>query len=436
MVGAFAIVVIAAAFERLWLTRSSWFYLDDWPLIVQSGQASGFLKPYNGHFSPILLGAYRLQAVFFGFGTYLPLRVVGTLSLLAVPVAMFFALRRYHGEVAAVVVALAFVWFRGMTLEPAALNLYLSMAFAIGFAWALSRPSSSGGDLLVAVLLVLSLCSAGSGVAVATGGAVYVLVTRAPARRWLAVVLPSMAWAAWWLRYVGHTTMAAGNTPLDGLGAIARSVVGNLFGSFQALALGNRVLGALLLAIFLARSAAVLWDDDRDGSNILAWSAALIAWWIGLALSRGSGASAGAEFRYAYLAAGFIALTLLPTSRDAVHRRTSAAADSDAASPSPSHRWAATVGPVVVVLAVVAVLAVAAQGDLRTSSDRLAVAGCAARVTVALADQGPAVLPDDVPSPITMYLIRAGQIRQLTARYGRPFGTGRRATEVARTGCA
>ncbi|MGI8755187.1 MAG: hypothetical protein ACR2MB_04870 [Acidimicrobiales bacterium] len=428
----------ASVGQRLWLNRHSWFYLDDWPLALQASHVGNFVRPYNGHLSVVLLSIYRAQMELFGFRTYLPLRLAGALSLAAVPVAVFLAVRRGRSALVAALVALPLVWFRHMTLEPAALNHYLSAAFGGGCAWALSHRPSLRHDLLLGVLLALALCSADGGVAVAAACLVHAACTRAPWRRWVAVAVPTAMWALWWLHYSGRAKPPNTSDRL-GVGGVIRAVAANVVGSFHQLALGNRVVGVVLLAGFVAWGIAVIWRHGlAGGAGVLAWSTALVVWWMGLALSRGRRATPALEFRYAYLAATFILLAAVSSSGTGGGRRTRNLADGAQEGPRFGGRavparilrsvaWLETIpapASAVVVVVVAALLALAVQGDLQRSSHGLAQAACSARLTVATADQGPTVVPDDVEAPITMYFVRAGQIRALTARYGHPFPPG------------
>lgn len=426
---AFALLVVASVGERLWFTRHSWFYLDDWPLALRARHLGDFVDPYNGHLSVVLLGIYRSQMELFGFGSYLPLRVAGALSFAGVGVAVYLALRSRRGSVVAAVGALPLVWFRNMTLEPAALNHYLSVVGGVGCAYLLSRRSSRRVDLSLGVALAFSLAAAGSGVAVAAACFVHVACTRAPWRRWIAVALPTLCWGLWWLRYVGDPPLPGNATPADGLGDLARTVASNVVGSFQQLALGNRVVGVVLLVLFVARGAVLARQGLSGAAGFLAWSAALVTWWLGLALSRGTGAIPSQEFRYAFVAAGFIVIALVPagprteTARDPLHL---------------GSRWAARVPStvaVVIVLVVGAFLAVMVRGDVERSSHDLAQAGCVARLSVVMVDRVPPVVDGDAVMPITMYLLPASQVRTLTDAYGHPFGRTQSAVKAVEDDC-
>lgn len=415
----FFLLVTGSIVTRLWLTQSTWFYLDDWPLILQSSDSGELLEPYNGHLSLVLLAVYRFQAEVFGFKTYVPLRLLGALAMATVPVTMFFAARPLRGATRAALTALPLVWFNRMTLEPAALNLYLSIAGGIVCIMLLNRASSRRNDFALAASLSFSLACAGSGVAVAVACIAHITCSRTTARRSLAVVAPLTAWVIWWLVYVGKATPPNESSRLEGLGLL-RAVGSNVIGSFEQLALGFRVVGVALMAAYVVLGMSLLRGGLDRAANMAAGTAGLISWWFGLAFNRGSVASAALEFRYAYIAAAFILVATVPHIAPARHWKGLDLLDRS------------RVAVVVVLLAGVA-LASAVQGDLRTSSRWLRNHARSAQATVALADRGPSVVPDPVQSPLTMYLVTARQVRVMTAMYGKPYPTGHSADRLLAT---
>lgn len=400
----FALAVAGSLTARLWLTRSAWFYLDDWPLALQSRQVGHFFRPYNEHLTPVMLGIYRLQMELFGFRTYLPLQIAGALSMAGVAVAMFVAARRTVGPLVGALVALPMIWFNRMTLEPAVLDVYLALLGGIGCAYLLERPSTRGRDGWLAGFLTLSLCSAGPAVPVAVACLVHNACTQAPKRRWAAVVVPLAAWALWWMVTVRHAVPPNPSAELHG-GAAVRAVGRNLVGSFDQLAWGNHVIGRALLLLVVVRAVQLLRTGLVASAHLLAWGSALVAWWTGLALTRGSTAVAALEFRYAYVAGAFILLAVLPRTPWRW---------------PPLERGRSLAGATLVAAAAL-VYVVLAVPDLRASSRWLTSTGRATRATVALVDRGPAIVPDDVDGPLTTYLTPAGDMRALITRYGSPF---------------
>src|SRR5437870_12368894 len=53
---AFALLVVAAFAYSLRLTRSYFFFSDDWPLLKQGGSVGGWFRPYNDQLGVIIIG--------------------------------------------------------------------------------------------------------------------------------------------------------------------------------------------------------------------------------------------------------------------------------------------------------------------------------------------------------------------------------------------
>lgn len=136
---AFALLVMAAFAYSLHLTRSYFFFLDDWLLIKQGGSLGGWFRPYSDQMGLIIIGTWRVLAELFGF-TFTPFRVVGMVGLYAVPAAYFLTTRRQFGAVLAALLALPLVWYgRDISFIPAQLDHFLVLLGAIGCAAALNR---------------------------------------------------------------------------------------------------------------------------------------------------------------------------------------------------------------------------------------------------------------------------------------------------------
>ena len=81
--------------------------------------------------------------------------------------------------------------------------------------------------------------------------------------------------------------------------------------SFAGLAFGNVGLGTVLALAFVALLAWRLRRGPSACANELAWSAALVFWWAGLAISRTG--SLDDTFRYEFVGSAFVLLACLPT---------------------------------------------------------------------------------------------------------------------------
>jgi hypothetical protein len=374
---------------------------DDWGMVERGHSAADLLHPYNRHLAilPILLyrGLYELH----GLGASRAIQVVAVTSLVAVPAAGFALARRRVGPLPALAVGVALLWYPDAFVNRASFALYWSVLALIACAHLLAR-GQRGEDAWLAAALALALACSGVGVAGAAGCLVYVVLRRAPRRRLVAVAVPCGLWTVWWLLAPddGSATVRA---PIRTQVAF---VADGVRGSFEGLVFGAPALGVLLAAGFVALLAWRFARDRPAGLAQLAWTAALAAWWVGLAQSR---AQLGAPdtFRYQFVGSVFVLLAMLPE-----------VTPSWARGPRP-----ATV-PAVASLAFVALAAATSAGDLPGSTRHLRFDSDRVRQQLIVANLGPEAMPDDVELQLgTFRRLPAGRYRELTAAMGVPPGT-------------
>ena len=401
---------MASAAYFLRITRASWFYADEWAMAVQVMRTQDVFDPYNGHLSITILGLYRGLLELFGFATHLPYRIAGIVSFVAVPVAMFVVARRRVGAPIAAIMGLLLLWFRDISLEPGGLNHSLALLGAIVCGHGLvGRGRRSDG--LVAAGLSFALCSAGGGVAVAVAAMVHSLCARATRGRWLAVLLPSAAWLVWWLVLVPPDSEEVQELR-PGVLELAEDAVRHAAASFRYLALGNRVVGAVLLAMFIAYAAWRVRQGLTAAANVLAWTAGLLFWWFGLMWTRWLLIGATPAFRYVWVSAGFILLAVLPTGRVTVPSWASA-----------STRKGAVLGATAVLL-VAAFLAHAVRPDAQQAGRTAAAYGRVTRGQAAVILDPNAAIRDGVKLGFSLGSLTARQLRELRHTYGGDGGTG------------
>jgi hypothetical protein len=379
-----AFVALAAAwfFYVLRITKDLYFWADDLRLIDQGGTLKGLFEPYNGHCSVVILAVYRALAELFGL-TFRPYMIVGALCLVAVPLSYFFTTRRAFGPALAAVLAMPLLWASQMSVRPAELNHLLVLLGAIFCAAALDRGRRADGVLAAALLF--SLASAGGGIVVAAACLVHNALTRAPLRRWLAVLVPAALWFMWW-RFVadGETVQATFPFKLSTSGSI-RVLRELSFSPFESVGFDVVALAVVLLGAFLVYGATQLRRGPARGANFVAWSGAMIVW--GLALIRSRGAAVNAEtFRYTYLVLGFALLAIVP--------RTPIGWSALAPGAAARRRVLASAA---IVLAFGAVRAIDVRGDLQDWARHQSENGRDALGTVLVVDLAPGAIPDDVP---------------------------------------
>lgn len=211
--GALALLALAMAAAATWLLlagRGLTFHGDEIfyyaNLVSREGVTSPvygieyLFAPHNGHL--VLLGRLFYEALFaLGGSDYGAFRVAEVLGVLACAGLFFaFAVRRTAPLIAlALAILLCFFGYANETLMwPFDLHTVYSAALGLGALLALEREDRSG-DLLGAVLLVLSVLMLEVGLAFVLGAAV--LVLQRPDRRsrlWIFLV-PLVLYAGWWL---------------------------------------------------------------------------------------------------------------------------------------------------------------------------------------------------------------------------------------------
>ena len=369
---------------------------DDWRLFQRGSTPGDYFKPFNGHLSVVPIGIYRLLLEIFGLGSALPLRLVALASLAAVAITMYFVVRSRVGPALGLVAAGEMLWSATLPLAPATFNHWLALAAVIFCSWPLTRESPSG-DIALGLALAFALCSSGVGVAGAAACLGYTALSRAPLRRWLVVIGPTAAWAAWWLLASGERSRSS-RSATESLGYLRHGVSA----SFRALAFGNRNLGILLVALFAANLIWRLRKGPRNARHELSWCAALLAWWLGLAYSR-EGTDA-LVFRYELVGSAFVILGALPAHR-----------------PTWAGRKMNSRGVVAAAIVVAGLLVYENHNAIFGDADRLSRNGAEVRQQLVVANLGRDIVPDSTRLP----LVRApvGVYRALTHEFGTPDGT-------------
>ncbi len=410
----FALLCVGAFVYELRITRESWWYLDDWSGIQQSSAISQLLKPYNGSLILVSLLIYRVLLEVFGFD-YTPFRVIGLLCLVGVPASYFFTTRRQFGAALAALLALPLLWFgKYVSLFPADLNHNLALICAIVCAAALNHGRRA--DIVLFVALAVAFASSGEGVAIAAACLIHSACLRAPLRRWIAIVIPTLLWVVWWIVAIDHHHSSLGHftrTPSQML-----DLVRNLaYAAFQSAALGSTVFTVALAAAFIAYG---VWTVTRGldrAANFLAWAPAAAIWIVGLGTTRGVFVSL-TVFRYRYTVLCLILLAVVPR-RPIVW-------------PSwfpivKDRRWLLGAAGVILVLGCARGLAV--RSDLQADANTSATQGRETRAESVVIGLGPGVTGDTPlgfdwgPRSFLFSGMSASEIRALFSLYGQPFPT-------------
>jgi hypothetical protein len=384
--------VAVALGQRVWLMRGTWFYLDDWPIMVQARRGD-FLEPYNGHLSAVMVAMYRAHLEVFGLSHYIPLRLLGALAGMALAVGMFLSVRRYRPAAVAAVLTVPLLWSVRMTFPVVFTSFLFSLVAGVGCAALLRLPSTRRLDLALGGLLGFSICSSAVGVPVGIACLVHNLLARGSRRRWLAAIVPVAGWALWWLamgRDAPPSVVPFTRHRVHGL-EWARLAGLNLGRSFQQLGLGNRVVGAVLFAGFAVEVIRLVRTGGAARANAVAWTTALVVWQVGLIQTRSLHATDDYPFRYAYVATVFALLAVTIPARPATRTL-----------------------PAGAVVAVAILFAVASWGDARVNAETERDAVPTIRHFVADVRAG---RRETGFSPLEMYIVPAEQVRELLRKY-------------------
>lgn len=407
------VVLATIVLTAIWwfsITRDAWFAWDEWLLAGRGRSAPDLLEPYNGHLSITYLVLYRLHMAAFGLDHHWVLEVIGLASLASVPLLLHLTTRRRMGTFAAGVAAVLVLWSTGPGLEAGAVNHSVALALAVVTAWDLERRSTRD-DLVVAATLALGLATSGGMVAVAAGAVVHCALSRAPWRRWLAVVVPVTAWGVW---YLAKGRDAVEDVPRLGAGDTVELVVDGYAATLRGLALGSTVgawlLGLVVLAAAVRQIRVHRW---RGATTLLAWSAAGVAWWFGLARSRGVLADPDV-FRYRWVASVFLVLAIVPPVRLAP-----APAADDTTTRGDWRRWATSRSVQAGALAALVVAVAVANADAtRDEAAFLNAVGRQARVSQQISRTDPSPVPADQAFPLIVGGLTRQQVDDLVATYG------------------
>jgi hypothetical protein len=397
--GVFVALTLATMVCWYFWTRSLTFLTDDWGMIDRGRSFVDLFRPFNGHLSVVPIAVWRASYHLFGLRTYTPLVLVGIVSLTLVGVSLFLEARARVGSAVALVAGTIVLWYPALTIAPQTFNHYLALAAGVLCASALRRERSS--PYLLAGALTFSLCSSGVGVAVAAGCVGYVLISRPPVRRWVAVLVPTGGWLVWWLLVAHQSTPPFARS----YGEQASFVWHGIVQSFAGLTFGNRAGGVVLAAVFVVSVAWRCRHSLRAGCGGLAWTVGLLAWWVGLALSRGLLASPDRGY-YDLIGTVFVLLAAVPEHLAPSRLRVLARREVLAAA-----------------IVIAALVVLTSQAAIRDRTHDAVVVSDRVRTNLAVVLLGRDVVPDGQQIPLGFFTLTAGRLRQLVHAYGAPPGT-------------
>ncbi len=216
-----AAVLALAAVAWLYEGRGVTFFIDEWQWIIgrHSPSEASLLEPFNNHWMTVPIGIHQVLYRMFGIDSHLPYR----LSMLAVHLTTawlaFTYLRNRISKPLALAGCAVFAFYGyawTITLWPISLGWAIATAAAVA-AFLLVDRETRRADIAASVLLLVGVASTSVAVAFAIGLAAELAMRRAWRRLWI-VVVPVVAYGAWFVSY------GSGTSDYDSVGTIFRFV--------------------------------------------------------------------------------------------------------------------------------------------------------------------------------------------------------------------
>jgi hypothetical protein len=320
---AFAACALATVCYLLHLGRHTSFFYDEWSWIQsrRGWRPGNFLVAHNGHFVAVPVLCYHLLFATVGLRAFLPYRLL----LLAFHVGACYALYRYArirlGPLVAVLPAglllmLGAAW--QSLLWPFQITFTGALAFGLAGYLVLDAESTRRRDVLGCLCLTAAIGCSGVGLAMLAGAVVRIALRR-QWERWWVLAVPSVIFAAWYLRY-GHSGLGApsvGGTPSQLWRYFSRSYQASVGGLTGHPAVHARTLAAVLavaVLVLLATRLALEFRLRAMPVDLLAAVAIAVVLWGLTTLTRARFEDYGAN-RYLYPGAIAVLLPVIEALR-------------------------------------------------------------------------------------------------------------------------
>jgi len=290
----FGVLLLLGAGIVLARTRGLSFYEDDWDFVLdrRGMSPSVLLRPHGPHLSLVPILIYKALLHTLGGGSYLPFRLLSVFDLLLVAGLLGLVARAW--------------WGRWWSLAPVLLLVTLGQggasalfSFQCGYAIATAAGLVAllcvvrGGrrdNILACAALIVSLSSASQGAGFTVGAAVILVTGRHPRRRAWVVVVPTILYALWYLKY-GHqfseTHLALWHTtPVYEFQSLA-ATLGTLLGvsRLSPAAVVEMTYGYPLAIAALAAAGYSYWRGWRPQPLFCGVAATLVVLWFAVAVS-------------------------------------------------------------------------------------------------------------------------------------------------------
>lgn len=276
------LLIAASGALLLSLTAGISFIADEWNLLfLRPGWGpDSFLEPFHEHIIIAPAFIYKLLQTIFGMESNRPFQLAAILTFLAIAPVLFVWMKRRIGPWASLI-GVAIILFLGAAFEDLLwafqIGYFGSLALGVATFLALDRDDRRG-DVLAAILLVLSLAFSSVGLAFLAGATIEWLTNpRERRRRWLVPATGIIFFGLWWLGWgrEAESAVSLSNLPelprfvFDSAAAGITSILGLATGDGSEPDQPNLIWGRIGLVMLLGLSAWRLVRIGRIPAGVL-----------------------------------------------------------------------------------------------------------------------------------------------------------------------
>ncbi|MCX6536868.1 MAG: hypothetical protein NT119_10020 [Actinobacteria bacterium] len=194
-----------AIFKFASISQNRTFQYDEWNFVMNRWQFNPdtFLQPHNSHLSLFPATIYWALFHIVGLNHYGVYQMIGYLSHILVASMFVVLVRTRLGETSAIALGAA-ILFLGAGAENILWPFQIGSMFSLaGYLLAIYFLESTinKNQLLAMLALMLSLGSAGLGVAAVAAVAIEILISQRVRKSWWVVVAPTTIWLVWYSQY-------------------------------------------------------------------------------------------------------------------------------------------------------------------------------------------------------------------------------------------
>jgi hypothetical protein len=316
----------------LYLTSYKIFFVDEWSFIAvrRTWQLDIFLLSHNGHWSTLPILLWKVLFVVVGIRSYFPYEAALLVVHVAATFLLFALIRRRSGDLPAFACALVFL-FTGGGAENTTWAFQVAWVGSVAFGLLAmllleGDPPFRGRLLPVSAALLASLMCSSVGLAFLVALGAELAVDSKRRRYLLALVLPSVAFLAWFLIYdTGRFKSAPGVSQSFLHGPSGWNFVAGLtnfvVSGLEASAAGLFGLSGFAGPVLLVLVAGVIVFHRYRRKTFESWEVGMVAgllFWFTLAgIGRVQyGAAYAAQSRYVYVAIVFLLPLIAELIRD------------------------------------------------------------------------------------------------------------------------